>query len=333
MKIKRYLNIIENIKVDYMSGLPLIEICKKYNISHSDIKEIRKQEKLAHRRKSNLILELNIQEDITKDYTDGNLTINEIADKYSIGSATVSRFIRKNKLFNRRNNDVGPKVSIGDIIDNLTIISDPFIINKTGTKNQYYIVCKCSCGKEKIMECYSSGLPRSRSCGCKINEYRKEIMKQMGTWDKWRETINVKHKLSYDSAYITFHRMKQRCYNPKNKDFAHYGGRKPNPVTICEEWLSDVTKFVKWARDNGYQEGLTINRIDEELGYFPENCEWITGPENSKWVTKGRDLKIKNLREEVISLKSQLQILTQENLSLKQSMGLIPILENELIDS
>lgn len=66
--------------------------------------------------------------------------------------------------------------------------------------------------------------------------------------------------------------MIQRCYNPKCKDYPTFGGRG---VTICDDWLYRFSSFFKWAIDNGYNDKMTIARLDCSGEYCPENCKWV----------------------------------------------------------
>lgn len=88
--------------------------------------------------------------------------------------------------------------------------------------------------------------------------------------------------------------MKTRCYNVKAKDYKNYGLRG---IKICDEWLNDSNLFIEWSLNNGYQVGLTIDRIDTNGNYEPNNCRWITSKEqqsnkrNNKLITINGETK------------------------------------------
>lgn len=73
--------------------------------------------------------------------------------------------------------------------------------------------------------------------------------------------------------------MKDRCLNERCKSFQDYGGRG---ITVCDEWLNDPDAFVRWSLSHGYREGLAIDRIDNDKGYSPDNCRWVTAAENNQ---------------------------------------------------
>ena len=82
--------------------------------------------------------------------------------------------------------------------------------------------------------------------------------------------------------YKVWENMKSRCYNPKHKSYHRYGGRG---ITVCNQWKADFGAFEKWALESGYdgsakQGQCTLDRIDNDKGYSPENCQWITNQEN-----------------------------------------------------
>lgn len=76
-----------------------------------------------------------------------------------------------------------------------------------------------------------------------------------------------------------FCHMKGRCYDKTNKRYADWGARG---IKICDEWLNSPDEFVKWSLENGYKPGLSIDRIDNDLGYSPDNCRWVTLAENNQ---------------------------------------------------
>ena len=87
---------------------------------------------------------------------------------------------------------------------------------------------------------------------------------------------NERHGLSYSRLYRIWHSMKTRCGTPSSTAYKHYGAKG---ITVCDIWKSSFTAFYEWAIENGYEDNLSIDRIKNDLGYYPDNCRWVTNKE------------------------------------------------------
>lgn len=90
-----------------------------------------------------------------------------------------------------------------------------------------------------------------------------------------------------------FQGMKDRCYNSNNKDYKTYGGKG---IKICEEWLNSEEAFEDWSLNNNWVEGLTIDRIDSDKDYCPDNCRWITASNNSKYKSTTKIIEVDDIK-------------------------------------
>lgn len=88
-----------------------------------------------------------------------------------------------------------------------------------------------------------------------------------------------KHRLTGTKLYYAWANMIQRCCNDKREEFRLYGGRG---IKVCDEWKNSSKSFIDWAISNGYKQGLSLERINNDKGYFPENCKWIEFSDQGK---------------------------------------------------
>ena len=139
-------------------------------------------------------------------------------------------------------------------------VQGPSVIHK---KSRKYL-CHCDCGNTGWVFRQSLFNKTSSSCGCFHRENAKAISKHGGMWDT--------------PTHRVWSGVLSRCCNPGNKSYSNYGGRG---ITVCEEW-KDFSLFHSWALSSGYQEGLEIDRTNNNGGYCPENCRWVSRSVNCR---------------------------------------------------
>ena len=121
-----------------------------------------------------------------------------------------------------------------------------------------YWLCQCDCGNQKSIR--SDCLPRIQSCGCVKKEQ-----------DVHNLHITNHHGMANHPAFNTWSNIIARCCKPNDPAYKDYGGRG---IKVCPEW-KDARVFCKWMDDNGYEKGLSVERIDVNGNYDPKNCKLI----------------------------------------------------------
>ena len=148
------------------------------------------------------------------------------------------------------------EVKEGERYGRLTIIRE---VEPAGSSHKRVrrFLCRCDCGNEIICRLPNLKSGTTKSCGC----YRKFVSSNR------RDC----HHLQNTRIYRIWCGMKRRCYNKHNEHFDRYGGRG---IIVCDEWKTDFMNFYDWAMSNGYDDKLSIDRINNEGNYEPSNCRW-----------------------------------------------------------
>jgi hypothetical protein len=163
----------------------------------------------------------------------------------------------------------------GEKFNRLTVL---FFIGSEHRNRKYHCICECG-NKLDVLGCHlKSG--HTKSCGCLNKEKNKKML--------------TTHGLTNEKLYIVWKGMKQRCYDKNSTNYKYYGGRG---IEICDVWKNDFKLFYEWAIENGYKfkkiykDKLTLDRIDVNGNYEPNNCKWVN------WKTQNsnkRNVQINN---------------------------------------
>lgn len=135
---------------------------------------------------------------------------------------------------------------------------------------------------------------------CTIDANGKKLVDTKTPWPYGKQGKNsYVHGLSFHPLRYIWSGMKQRCYNATHYAYNYYGGKG---VEVCDEWKDDLVSFYNWAMSNGYKEGLTIDRIDHNGDYCPDNCRWLSRADNARHAADDtRAERLKSYEEEVES--------------------------------
>lgn len=147
-------------------------------------------------------------------------------------------------------------------------------------------LCKCDCGNEREVVRGNLKSGNTKSCGCYKRTLNKRFIgksilslssdsKSPTEEKKVFRTLEVAP--SRHPLYVVWSNMIARCNNPLNKRYSRYGGRG---IAVCEEW-KHARPFIEWGLNSGWRLGLQIDRIDNDKGYYPNNCRFVTPTENA----------------------------------------------------
>lgn len=175
------------------------------------------------------------------------IPLHKLPEKRSCGCAWREKTETKSKA-----------IPVGERFGRLEITGPYVMIEEGKGRLRAAYPVKCVCGHTLLMTAHRLLNGNAKACGKCIREY---------------------HGGSETKLFSVWHNMNRRCHSPNERAYKNYGGRG---IKVCDEWRASFGAFQQWAFDNGYEEGLTIERVNVDGGYNPENCTWIP-PEQQAW--------------------------------------------------
>lgn len=158
--------------------------------------------------------------------------------------------------------------------------------------------CVCDCGAVVVKRNNDLLTGRVVSCGCVKRERSRRMM-----WER-AEKSNANH-MSQTHLYRCWYHMVQRCTNPRDKRYNRYGGRG---IGVSKTWLLSFRKFRSWALSHGYAEGLEIDRINFDRGYYPSNCRFVDQVTQANNQSNNRFIEYRGKRMTVMQWSRELDV-------------------------
>ncbi|ABK45339.1 conserved hypothetical protein [Magnetococcus marinus MC-1] len=177
---------------------------------------------------------------------------------------------------------------VGKVIGRLVVLS-PFNTSKPGR----HWKCRCECGFETIQSTskLNEAVKKGKNIGCKCAR-EASILKAA----KAAVQILRKHGLNHSKLHWMYDNMMKRCYRPETNRYERYGGRG---IGVCQEWRDDRSAFYTWALEQGWEVGLSIDRIDVDGDYTPTNCRFIPIERQASNTSRNRYLEWNGKRQTV----------------------------------